>query len=976
MKKNYLLSLLVALLSFCTMNAQNIIYSESFTQGNLSSASSQCTNWTAFRAQLDTLNEIFLSVNVRGTYDATGRTCSDETIVRRIANDLRTGTSSTYNCNGYQWRIGPLNGCNSDVEFTVDGTLCACLNPNYSFRPCINNPNWGGINTAGCNGQNQVMTVEFEVLANDLEFSDIQLSTPPICSGTEYPVSFKVRNHGPKAGIKAQVRVVFEGSSVITEMLDLNNLAVNDEKVFTLNSKFKTNLNGNNLKMKIYNLLPDLDPLNDTAYATFDVTPSPTGSVFTPVTPFDGRIDLGIQGYPDMTNSRKTIEYDISPPTNYNNGDYGNTWDITNISTTVNGTPIPSNFFNFTPPSSGTDGRLAVSFPDNYEDSTVNIKFLIESNNGCDTVVMRQVYVAALVRVNFSFTAACADEPLVFTNLSSLAKGAPKYIWYFGDGSDSLETFSDPSHTYTVSGDYDVTLVGITDLGFRTDTTITITVTPTPTADFTFKNACMGEPIELKENASISAGTLSYTWTLGDGNTSNQLDVNHQYATHGMYEVNLYVESQLGCNATITKQVQQHPLPVADFILPTTPLCFSTPIHFWNQSTIPYTKVGYDWKLEDGTKYSTLNASHQFNSAGATDVKLVATSEFGCLDSVIKSLILLPTPMADFEVYETCLNSNALLTSTSDVTGGQNIAYTWKTGDGMMLNGNQTQHTYTSLGNYQVELEIVFDNGCSDMLSKQITVQERPKAGFEVSAVCEGETTKFYNTTTFVNGQLSNNWQFGDGNGSVDFNPEYTYASNGTYEVALIASTGTSCTDTLKLMHSVNEMPVCDFNWEIDWSLGYEPGKRSVKFTPSNTSYDSYKWIFGNISNSSQTSPSYKFPSDGSFDVRLIAKTAEGCECQSTQRVSVTTTGLPLVETGDIRFYPNPATDYLNVENLTANNKSMNFTILDQTGRTLQTGSLNQGNNRIDLGTLANGTYYIRMTVDGVSGTYPFVIVK
>jgi hypothetical protein len=95
-----------------------------------------------------------------------------------------------------------------------------------------------------------------------------------------------------------------------------------------------------------------------------------------------------------------------------------------------------------------------------------------------------------------------------------------------------------------------------------------------------------------------------------------------------------------------------------------------------------------------------------------------------------------------------------------------------------------------------------------------------------------------------------------------------------------------------------------------------------------------------------------------------------------TQTVIAKSAGLPLVETSDIKFYPNPATDYLNVENLTANNKPMNFAILDQTRRTLKIGTLNQGNNRIDLGTLANGTYYIRITVEGVSGTYPFVVIK
>jgi PKD repeat protein len=261
-------------------------------------------------------------------------------------------------------------------------------------------------------------------------------------------------------------------------------------------------------------------------------------------------------------------------------------------------------------------------------------------------------------------------------------------------------------------------------------------------------------------------------------------------------------------------------------------------------------------------------------------------------------------------------------------------------------------------------------------MSKQITVNERPVAGFEVSDACEGEVTHFANTSTNVNGTISSNWQFGDGNSSADLNPVHTYSTTGTYNVVLITSTGTSCTDTFSATQNVNEMPVCDFDWEIDWTSGYEPGKRNINFTPVNTDYDSYNWFFGNFSNSTATNPSYRFPSDGSFDIRLIAKTAAGCECQSVQNIIVSTTGLPLVETGDIRFYPNPASDYLNIENLTAKGKSLSYKIFDQTGRSLQTGNLTQGLNRIELGTLANGTYYISMTVDGVSGTYPFVVVN
>jgi len=933
-------------------------------------------------ASLDTTQEIILSVNARGTFDQVGRTCADESIARQIANSLRFGLGGTYICNGFTWRVGTPGACYSglcgttanEVELTVDGSLCACTTPGWSFRPAITNSNWGGINTGTCGAANQRMTLEFEVLANDLIFSDLTIGNGgTLCSGIDYPISVKVRNNGPKPGIKADVVLQIPGRAPIREMLDLNKLGVGKDTVMVLKNKFFINQSGTNLPLKLYNLLPDLLASNDTAFTSINVTPAPTGSSLTPVTPYDGRLDLGINNYPDMTNALKPVEYTFNAPTGYTNSGYGTTWSVSNISTTKNGFVVPTSIVTITPPSGSQDGKLRIVFPDNFEDSTVNITLKATSSNGCDTVFMRQIYVAALVKVNFGFTQACAGEPTVFNNLSSIAKGAPKYIWYFGVNNDSLVTFADPSYTYMNSGSYQVKLVGITDLGFITDTTITISVTEVPLAVFTVDNECEGKTLRFKNNSSISSGTLNYIWHFGDNNTSTDKEPNHLYNTPGKYAVKLVVNSTAGCKSEITKNVQQHPNPKAAFNAPVTVACVGNTFAFNNMTQLAYGEYGNTWDFGDGNNTKSKNPVHKYSKDGSYSVKLLVETEFGCIDSAITTIFATPSPEADFTAYQTCVNNPTNLVSTGNVLISQSPSYSWTMSNGSSANGENIQQVFTSRGRVSVALKVQYANGCSNTISKWIDIDEKPIANFDAETVCNGNATNFINLSRFENGSLNTFWNFGDGNTSTSLNPAHIFNTPQTYNVTLIASTGSSCNDTLSKSVTVNETPVCDFDYEIDWVNGYTPGNRSIKFTPANTNYSNYQWFFTKSENSSAVNPTHTFLYDGNYTVRLIASTNEGCNCESSKNITITTTGINLVEKGTIKVYPNPASDIFTLENL---ENEVKYEIINMDGKKLLEGNAMKGINKINISKLNTGVYYVKVSNSDSIGVYSLQVIK
>jgi PKD repeat protein len=813
--------------------------------------------------------------------------------------------------------------------------------------------------------------IEIINVASDIEMKSISLSGNPLCSGKPSDVSILLRNNGPAVGKQMRLAIDMAGQNRLVQDIQLNDLTIGKDTTIFLPGFFKTNINGNNLEVKAISILGDITAINDTTSTLINVTPAPYGAAFTPESNFDGRLDLGINGYPDMVLAGSTAKYTFSAPTNYSNTGYGTAWTVSNVSSTVNGTMVPTSFASITNPGAN-DGKFEITFPDNFEDSTVIVKLRLNSANGCDSIIERYIYIAPLTKVNFTYKQSCQGRETEFENLSSLAKGVPNYYWVFGDGSDTFQTFANPLKTYSGNGSYDVTLIAITELGFVSDTTITIQVTETPVADFSFKNACEGDNVELKDLSQFSSGTLNYTWTLGDNNSASTKDVNHQYANPGTYEVTLYVISNAGCDASITKNVQQHPNPVAAFNAPSMPVCSNTPINFPNLSTIAYTKMGANWNFGNNQTSKSLNPTFAFDAEGSYNVTLVMETEFGCKDSTTENVLILGSPLASFDVLQACLNADATLLSTSTVNPAGNPTFSWKTGDGNTLNGESVNHIFSNRGTYQVELEVTYGSGCKNTAIKTIVVDEKPNAAFETNPTCQGTSTLFANLTTFKNGKLNSFWNLGDGNTSTAMHPSHVYAANGTYNVQLIASAGTSCNDTISQTVTVNETPECGFTAEIDWANGYVPGNRSYKFTPDNKNYDSYEWIIAN-NRKNAVEAQHTFMLDGSYTVTLIASTKEGCSCSNTQQVAISTTGLQNIEMNAVKYFPNPASNELNIETSLNNAR---YNIVDATGRELMNGTLLKGNNKLNVQSLQNGFYFVRIMDNNAIGVYPLQILK
>jgi hypothetical protein len=138
--------------STCMSGPPPVNFTASFVQGQSSPA--QCTTYNAFRASITA--GPYTQIIMRGTNDPIGVTCTGAT-ANGLCQALRNNTvfPSTL-CNGRNWAVG---ACGGGPELSAMGSICACPSPGYIVRPCIGNSNWGGVNTATCNGTTQTMTI-------------------------------------------------------------------------------------------------------------------------------------------------------------------------------------------------------------------------------------------------------------------------------------------------------------------------------------------------------------------------------------------------------------------------------------------------------------------------------------------------------------------------------------------------------------------------------------------------------------------------------------------------------------------------------------------------------------------------------------------------------------------------------------------------------------------------------------------------
>ena len=138
-------------------------------------------------------------------------------------------------------------------------------------------------------------------------------------------------------------------------------------------------------------------------------------------------------------------------------------------------------------------------------------------------------------------TSGSVGMTVAFSDISS-GGAANSWSWSFGDGASS--TLQNPSHSYSIAGNYDVSL-SVTGPGGSNSLARPgyITVAElAPIADFsgTPTSGSVGMTVAFSDLSSGGPAS-SWSWSFGDGASSTLQNPSHSYATAGNYDVSLSV---------------------------------------------------------------------------------------------------------------------------------------------------------------------------------------------------------------------------------------------------------------------------------------------------------------------------------------------------------------------------------------------------------------------------------------------------
>ena len=348
---------------------------------------------------------------------------------------------------------------------------------------------------------------------------------------------------------------------------------------------------------------------------------------------------------------------------------------FTDLSQTNGGGSITQWSWNFSDPGSGINNTSSLQNPlHTYLNAgTYTVSLIITNLTGCVDTIYKTVDINVLPVADFHADTACLHSPTQFTDLSiPNATNIITYSWDFGDGS-ALSHLQNPTHTYATSGLFNVKLTIVNSNGCTKDTTQPVLVNPLPNAAFSFSSPnCLGAAVQYTDLSTTPPGYLGsivkWVWDFGDGTSTtilapNNPNVAHTFAGNALsHVVRLTVTTTDGCTNFTEHTVNSIPSPIADFGFPGTN-CTTPSVQFsdLSQTNGGGSILSWNWNFGDPLSgvnniSTSQNPVHFFTAPGIYNVTLIIFNVNSCSDTVLKTITISPSPLANFIADTVCLH--------------------------------------------------------------------------------------------------------------------------------------------------------------------------------------------------------------------------------------------------------------------------------------------------------------------------------
>jgi gliding motility-associated-like protein len=279
------------------------------------------------------------------------------------------------------------------------------------------------------------------------------------------------------------------------------------------------------------------------------------------------------------------------------------------------------------------------------------------------------------------------------------------------------------------------------------------------------------------------------------------------------------------------------------------------------------------WTFGDGNSSPVANPINTYAAPGVYTVHYSATVG-GSPVNYTTIVTVYNVPKAAFTSTpptKGCAPLAVAFASQSTGGGGSGIAtYSWTFGDGGQSNVQNPNYTYNLTGQFDVQLKVTDQNGCSSSikLTKYISTSSKPNPVIQATPVvttsCTAPFTASFDgsasTSNSTTGStLTYSWIFSNGNSSaIAVPPAQTYTTTGNFPVTLTVSDNNGCSNSTVQNVFIGN-PISTFSVK-------DSVCKTVTFNPAGST-GIQTWTYGD--GQSGSLPTHTYSAGGTYNVKL-----------------------------------------------------------------------------------------------------------
>jgi gliding motility-associated-like protein len=525
------------------------------------------------------------------------------------------------------------------------------------------------------------------------------------------------------------------------------------------------------------------------------------------------------------------------------------------------------------------------------------VSVIVTDANGCQSTQTKPAYISTSASFTADFTAvgnvSCTlPAQASFSPVISPA-GTYSYDWDFGDGSTHSNLPNPSPHTYSVSGNYTVTMVVTATNGCKKTITKTNFVQAANlNAAFTFTSSsnCAPSIVNLTNTSGPDLSSLIFGWKLNGGQPKSTTNTNYILNNAGDNEIILVAKNSAGCLDTMKQTITLNARPTALFVADKYVFCdVPATVNFTDNSTGGVTS--WSWNFGNNVSNTTQNPSITYNFPGTYQVRLIASKGGSCSDTnyvtikVSKPSVVIQrqnqkkgcAPLTEFFQY-------------NDLSVVPLTTWKWELGGVTLSTGPSFNHTFPDTGIFILKLTGTNAEGCTWVGYDTVKVGMKPGFNFTADKFsgCYNKTSIRFTFQNFGVVPDKFEWEFGKESGGAGMtsnlrDPLIAFNDTGLYYVKLVVSHYGCSTELEKPDYITIYPPIARFTYTID-----NCATDTVAFLNVSAGKNKYVWRFGDNQTSTASDPVHNYINPGAVDVWLIATdTVSNCMDSTQRRITI-----------------------------------------------------------------------------------------